>query len=140
MILVLDTNHLRELAYQSRIGERLRVRIKESGLQVFTTVVSVEEELRGWLARINAERDIALQAAIYVKLLERVNFFARWVVLPLDAESAASFASFRKQGIRIGTQDLKIACITLAHDGVLLTRNAVDFAKVPGLRVENWLD
>jgi len=36
--------------------------------------------------------------------------------------------------------DLKIACLTLAHDATLLTRNTGDFGKVPGLRVANWLD
>jgi tRNA(fMet)-specific endonuclease VapC len=36
--------------------------------------------------------------------------------------------------------DLKIACIALAHEALLLSRNLVDFEKVPGLRVENWLD
>lgn len=36
--------------------------------------------------------------------------------------------------------DLRIACIALAHDATLLTRNTVDFAQVPALRVENWLD
>ena len=41
---------------------------------------------------------------------------------------------------RIGTLDLKIAAIAISHDALLLTRNLVDFAKVPGLRVENWLD
>jgi len=35
---------------------------------------------------------------------------------------------------------LKIACISLAHDATLLTRNLMDFKPVPGLRVENWLD
>ena len=54
-----------------------------------------------------------------------------------DAEAAARFQQFRAQGIRIGAQDLKIACITLDHDAMLLTRNTVDFAKVPGLRFEN---
>ena len=69
-----------------------------------------------------------------------MNFFARWDVLPLDAESCAMFARLRRQGIRIGTQDLRIACIALAHDATLLTRNTVDFAQVPGLRFENWLE
>ncbi|MFZ2279272.1 MAG: type II toxin-antitoxin system VapC family toxin [Prosthecobacter sp.] len=46
----------------------------------------------------------------------------------------------RRDGVRIGTHDLKIACITLAHDALLLTRNTVDFAQVPGLRFENWAD
>jgi predicted nucleic acid-binding protein len=41
---------------------------------------------------------------------------------------------------QVGTQDLKIACICLANDATLLTRNLADFQPVPGLRVESWLD
>jgi tRNA(fMet)-specific endonuclease VapC len=107
---------------------------------VFTTVITVEEELRGVLARTHRAKDDAERILSYQKLMERVSFFARWVVLPLDAESATAFARFRRQGVRIGTQDLRIACITLAHNATLLTRNTRDFLHVPGLRMENWLD
>ena len=55
-------------------------------------------------------------------------------------EAAARLKDFRQQRIRIGTMDLKIACITLEYDSTLLTRNTKDFAQVPGLRFENWLD
>jgi len=47
--------------------------------------------------------------------------------------------SFRKQKIRIGSQDLKIAAIAVANDALLLSANLRDFRQVPGLRVENWL-
>ena len=67
-------------------------------------------------------------------------FFSRWSILPLDDESAATFVRLRAQGIRIGTQDLKIAAITLAHEATLLKRNTADFTQVPGLKFENWLD
>ena len=50
------------------------------------------------------------------------------------------FENLKRQRLRCGTMDLKIAAICLVHDGLLLTRNLSDFAKVPGLRVENWLD
>lgn len=36
--------------------------------------------------------------------------------------------------------DLRIACIALAHDATLVTRNTKDFAHVPNLKVENWAD
>lgn len=137
---VLDTNHTVELAYDSAPGRRLRNRIREARAEVVTSAITLEEELRGWLARINRERTLAAQIPIYAKLIERVEFFSRWTVLSLDADSAECFERFRAEGIRIGTQDLKIACITIAHDATLLTRNVSDFAQVPGLRVENWLD
>lgn len=137
---LLDTNHLKELAYPTPLGDRLRGRLLQSGAQVFTTVITLEEELRGVLARTNRTLDPDERILAYQKLIERVNFFARWVVLSLDAESTAAFSRFRSQGIRIGNMDLRIACIALAHDATLLTRNTVDFAQVPGLRFENWLD
>lgn len=61
-------------------------------------------------------------------------------VLPWDARSAELFSDLRRQSVRIGSMDLRIACIALAHDAILLTRNSGDFARVPGLRIENWLD
>jgi len=80
------------------------------------------------------------QVAAYDRLRIRTEFLAKWVLLPWDEDAANRFVEFRKEGIRIATMDLKIACITLAHDGILLTRNTVDFQKVPGLRFANWLD
>jgi tRNA(fMet)-specific endonuclease VapC len=50
------------------------------------------------------------------------------------------FLKLRRQGVRIGSLDLKIACIALTRDVTLLTRNTSHFAQVPGLRFENWLD
>ena len=35
--------------------------------------------------------------------------------------------------------DLKIASIVLAWQGTLLTRNVIDFSRIPGLKFEDWL-
>ncbi|MFN4259177.1 MAG: type II toxin-antitoxin system VapC family toxin [Gemmataceae bacterium] len=40
--------------------------------------------------------------------------------------------------LRIGTKDLQIAAIALAHQATLLSRNVADFAKVPGLKLKDW--
>lgn len=58
----------------------------------------------------------------------------------LDEEAADHFERLKHLRQKVGTQDLKIACIALAHDATLLSRNVQDFVSVPGLRVENWLD
>jgi tRNA(fMet)-specific endonuclease VapC len=104
------------------------------------TVVTLEEQMRGWLAEISRHRDPRRQITAYDKLRRQVEALADWLILPWDADSAQLFLDFRRQGVRIGSMDLKIACIALAHDATLLTRNATDFAQVPGLRFENWLD
>jgi tRNA(fMet)-specific endonuclease VapC len=104
------------------------------------TVITLEEQMRGWLAEIRRRHDLLRQIAPYAKLQRQVEAFAEWMILPWDADSAERFIMVRSQGLRIGSLDLKIACITLSHAATLLTRNASDFAQVPGLRIENWLD
>lgn len=137
-MLVLDTNHVSELGYGTPAGLRLRDRLLASGEDTATTIITVEEQLRGWLAEIHRLADPHGQIPAYRRLQERIEFFARWVVLPWDAAAAESFLNFRRRGIRIGSMDLKIACIALVHDSTLLTRNLSDFTRVPGLRVEDW--
>ena len=139
-MVVLDTNHLTELGYRRAAGVLLSERLEAAMLPVVTTIVSVEEQLHGWLARIAMVSDPHAQIVAYGELGERVNFLAAFTRLPWDKSAADLFKKLRRQGVRIGSMDLKIACITLAHDALLLTLNTVDFAKVPGLRFENWLD
>lgn len=96
--------------------------------------------MRGWLAEIRRHTDPARQMKAYDHLVRQVEILASWIILPWDEDAIAKFSTLRAAGVRVGTQDLKIAAIALAHDALLLTRNSLDFAKVPGLRFENWLD
>ena len=114
-------------------------RVNTSGEDVATTIITVEEQLRGWLAEIHRLTDPHKQISSYERLQRRIEFFAAWTVLPWNIEAADLFARHRRGGVRLGSLDLKIACIVLTHDATLLTRNEADFAKVPGLRFENWL-
>lgn len=59
-------------------------------------------------------------------------------MLPFDTSALERFQGLWLLRLRIGTMDLKIAAIALAHDATLLTRNRRDFAKVPGLRLDDW--
>ena len=140
-MLVLDGNMLRQFLSASGPGERLRARFDASGDDASLTVVTIEESLRGWLAELHRRStDPHGQIQVYRRMHTSVEVFAKWTVLAWDTESADLFLKLRRDGVRIGTHDPKIACITLAHDALLLTRNTVDFAQVPGLRFENWAD
>jgi tRNA(fMet)-specific endonuclease VapC len=138
-LLVLDTDHVSILGLPSRTGAALLERIDASGQEVATTIITVEEQLRGWLAEIHRLPDPHRQIAAYERLRRRIEFFAAWTVLSWDTKAADLFVRHRTGGVRIGSLDLKIASIVLAHDATLLTRNSTDFGKVPGLRFENWL-
>lgn len=60
--------------------------------------------------------------------------------MPFDAAAASMFRNLRLQKNRAGSMDLKIASIAVSLDCVLLTANTRDFAGIPGLRIENWLE
>ncbi len=114
-------------------------KISASGQDVATTIITVEEQLRGWLAEIHRLANPHRQIVAYERLQRRIDFFAAWTVLAWDADAADRFVRYRTGGIRVGSLDLKIACIAMSHDATLLTRNVRDFAEVPGLRFENWI-
>lgn len=141
-MILLDTDHFSALKYEDNEGARLlRARMASSPDKHFAvTAVTLEEQLRGWLAEIAATLDIMRQVGAYRRLVELVRFFGAWEIVPFDAEAAGLCMDLRKSRLRIGTMDLKIAAIARAHDVTLLSRNAVDFTKVPGLSLENWLD
>jgi tRNA(fMet)-specific endonuclease VapC len=140
-VLILDTDHLSEFDRGSRSGQKLSERLAASGEEVAATIVSAEEQLRGWLAQIHRlNTDPHGQVTAYNRLLGRLEFYGSWTVLPWNESAADRFVTLRKQGVRIGPMDLKIACIVLEHNARLLTCNTADFLKVPGLRWDNWLE
>ena len=49
-------------------------------------------------------------------------------------------ADLERRGMRLDDPDLRVASIALARDLTLVTGNVRHFERVPGLRVENWLD
>ena len=63
-------------------------------------------------------------------------------VLPLDENSAKAAAQVRAkleaQGRPIGPYDVLIAGTAIAARSVLVTRNTREFARIPGLKTENW--
>ncbi len=79
-------------------------------------------------------------------LVQRVRDVVRSAqfVHPFDEAAAEVYGSLRasleKRGKRLDEPDLRIASIALARDLTLVTGNVKHFARVPGLRVENWLE
>lgn len=137
MMYILDTDHMSLVQMRSGAdAERLRFRL--SGVQRLTTIITYEEQMRGWLAWIAQARSLKQQIERYAMLKRMVTSYAEVTLMDFDQLAAHEFERLQKQRIRIGTMDLKIAAIALAHNATLLSRNLPDFTKVPGLQVEDW--
>lgn len=140
-MILLDTDHLTVL--QSGKGDRfdrLVLNIAKSKGTLATTIANVEEQMRGWLASIAKERRIERQVKAYRELLGLFARFAKFTVVPFDETAANRYSELRTGRGHLGTQDVKIASISLVRDALLLTANTQDFIQIPELRFENWLD
>lgn len=140
-MIILDTDHLSILEHPegSQYQALVTAMDRSDDSEFVTTVVSVEEQLRAWLAAIHRTRRVHDQILYYTRLTGLIEFFSRWTLLPFNEPAADRFDALRTQGIRIGTMDLKIAAIALETDSLLLSANLRDFQQVTGLRVEDWL-
>lgn len=80
----------------------------------------------------NPEKNLRLQA----------GFLAQFISLPFDDVAANLFGRIRSQlesqGTPIGSYDLQIAAIALAHNLTLVTHNSREFSRVEGWRWEDW--
>ena len=64
-------------------------------------------------------------------------------VLTFDVAAAEQYGRVRahleRKGLKLDEADLRIASIALARECTLITGNTRHFARVPALKVENWL-
>ena len=104
----------------------------------FVTIISFHEQFNGWIKYIALARDSASLVRGYTELEKVVDNFSRAQVLGFGPAAAEIYDDLRKQRIRIGAMDLRIASIAIANQLTLLTKNTVDFERVPKLVFSDW--
>ncbi len=139
-MIILDTDCLslfdREKSLESSI---LRNRLSRfSPEDVFTTIITFEEQMRGWLTYLSKCRNIEEQIFAYERLNQFLDNFRKIVVVPFDEKAADVFQQLKSQKIRVGTMDLKIAAIAISNSAILISRNLSDYEQIPNLTVHDW--
>lgn len=133
---VLDTDHIS--LYQKahpRVVTRIRALRKQ---EIAVTIISAEEQLRGWFDAIRQASSRERLQWAYVGLRQGIEYFNTIRVLDFDQNAFNTYLLLRAAKIRIGTQDLRIAAIVHSVGGTLVTRNHRHFVQVPGLKLEDW--
>ena len=128
---LLDTNVLSDLIRHP--AGTVAEHIAAEGEKSVSTSVIVAAELRYGAAKSGSQR-----------LSERIDLILSAIaVLPVETPADRHYAKIRqhlaRRGTPIGPNDLLIAAHALALDLTVVTANEREFARVPGLRVENWL-
>lgn len=140
MILILDTDHVTTIQRQSEPKySKLITRLRKSRTSsACTTIITVEEQMRGWLSLIARTRNTPKEVDAYRRLDSLLTFFAEIPVLGYDEAAADQFGVLRARPSRVGSMDLRIAAIALSKDALLLSGNIKDFGRIPSLKVEDW--
>ena len=128
---LLDTNIVSDLVRNphGRVTQRIR---KVGEAQVCTSII-VAAELHYGSAKKGSPR-LAAQLDAVLGVLKVLPFEA-----PADRTYGALRARLEQGGKLIGANDLLIAAQAIALGHVLVTDNEREFARVDGLRYENWL-
>jgi tRNA(fMet)-specific endonuclease VapC len=133
---ILDTDHITLFHYgHAEVVARVEATPEDERA---ITIVSVEEQLRGWFTQVRRARDAKGLNRAYDGLSQVIDFAKSVRVLPFSLAAVERFLQLRRALPRIGKLDLAIAGITLEVNGVVVTRNKQDFGQVPGLQVEDW--
>jgi tRNA(fMet)-specific endonuclease VapC len=107
-------------------------------ISLAVTVITVEEQLRGWYDRLRKTRNNTDLARAYQRLTDTAKFFGQIEILSFPKSTIDRYELLRRQVQNVGKNDLRIAAIAIENGATLVTRNLRDFSRVPGLAVEDW--
>ena len=138
-MLILDTDHISEIERNTKLGVQLVAKLDRAGNPIAITIVSVDEQLRGLLKLVRRARQPDERVRAYGRLQSYVEDLTAWTIRPWVDSAEHELARLQAARLGVSTMDLRIASITLANNATLLSRNLRDFTKIPGLRVEDWL-
>jgi tRNA(fMet)-specific endonuclease VapC len=135
-MLVLDTDTLVLLrAGHAAVAQRF---LACSPTELAITVITVEEQLSGWYALLRRARNAKQISHAYFRLIDSVRFVNQFSILSYSEAEIARFESLKRMKLGVKAMDLRIAAIVLEQGGTLNTRNRADFARIPGLMIDDW--
>jgi tRNA(fMet)-specific endonuclease VapC len=71
-------------------------------------------------------------------------FLAPLTLMPFDEAAVWAYGTLRseleRQGKQIGALDTMIVAHALSQQATLVTNNTSEFVRIPGLRLDNWVD
>lgn len=132
---ILDTDHVS--LFQKNHDRVVSQIASVDPSDIAATIITVEEQLRGWFKEIRRASG-SRQVWAYSRMRIAFDYFQTIQIFDFDDAAYKHFEQLRQQKIRVGTQDLRIAAITLSINGTLVTRNSRDFERIPGLVFEDW--
>jgi tRNA(fMet)-specific endonuclease VapC len=139
MLYLLDTDHLSFLERGGNEGLAILTRLRTLAPDDYgISIISYVEQTKGWLAEVARATTVEMEVRAFTEMQQSLRFCTAFAIWEYTQAAAEKCAELKRQKLRVGTQDLRIAAIALVRDATVLTRNSRDFGRVPGLRIEDW--
>ena len=136
---LLDTDHITILDRGGQPAQQLLKKLAAiTSSEVATTIITYEEQMRGWLSYIAKTSSIETQVVAYRRLEKHLANYRTIPIVGFDEKAGQVFQELRVTYPRLGSMDLKIAAISMVNQAILLTRNLSYFGQIAGLRAEDW--
>lgn len=136
---IFDSDHLSFL--QTRQGPRFESLVKHLNYHppsaFFVTIISFHEQVNGWVKLIAHTKDEADLVRGHTELKHVLSTFAESQVLAFNKSATVVYSELRRNCIRVDAMGLLIATIAIANRMTLLTRNSVDFERVPNPLIDD---
>lgn len=136
---LLDTDTVSNLLDHRRRSPSLEQRIlAEPRDNLWVSVITVEESARGWLAMIHRARNTPAISQYYQLLESQLRDLLRFPIAQYDDAARQVFLAMPSAVRQRQPQDCRIAAIALSRGFTVVTRNTAHFARIPGVRAEDW--
>lgn len=124
--------------------EKVGAKVDQAGgpEQFAVSIITRMEILRGRFDSIVKAADETRLNLAMERFLQAEDLLNSFATATVDEGSAKHFTALQKhkKTRKMKRPDMLIACIALANDALLVTRNVKDYKDVPGLKIENWAD
>lgn len=114
---------------------------------IMISTITISEVLRGRVQAVLAADSPEILVKAETRLKDTLEYLSAEYLKPqrvvyFDLSASPHFDNLRRmRGLRSRSHaDLLNACLALAHQATLVTRNLKDFQSIPGLKLDNWAD
>lgn len=108
---------------------------------IYLSGITVEEVANGWFSEINDIRSgkskVSLDFA-YGSFLQAVKDVSGFQLLPYSQTAEQRFRELKKVAKNVRAMDIRLAAHAITTGATVVTRNAIDFGRIPGVQFVDW--
>jgi tRNA(fMet)-specific endonuclease VapC len=101
------------------------------------TIVTVEEQFLGWHTRARHAKTDDETTSAYDRMTEFAGFIKQVPIISFTPKAIQEYRQLKALKLNVGKKDLCIAAIGRELSVTVVTGNLSDFARVPGLVIED---